>query len=156
MNSTVRPMKLSEVDEVVQLWRRLASDHTLIIDDENLTRFREFLEGLSKEDENQVLVYEMERRIVGFLTFMKKARSMLRLRRSRAMITDLYVEEEYRGQGIASKLLERCLQYLKSMGVEEVRVNVLVDNAPAISLYRKLGFADHMILMSRPLQSAAY
>jgi len=151
MNSAVRPMKLSEVDEVVQLWRRLASDHTLIIDDENLTRFREFLEGLSKEDENQVLVYEMERRIMGFLMFMKKARSMLRLRRSRAMITDLYVEKEYRGQGIASKLLERCLQYLKSMGAEEVRVNVLVDNAPAISLYRKLGFTDHMILMSRPL-----
>jgi len=151
MNSAVRPMKLSEVDEVVQLWRRLASDHTLIIDDENLTRFREFLEGLSKEDENQVLVYGTELRIVGFLMFVKKARSMLRLRRSRAMITDLYVEEEYRGQGIASKLLERCLQYLKSMDVEEVRVNVLVDNAPAISLYRKLGFTDHMILMSRPL-----
>ncbi len=144
-------MKLTEVDEVVQLWRRLASDQTLIIDDENLTRFREFLEGLSKEDENQVLAYEINGRIVGFLMFMKQARSMLKLKRSRAMITDLYVEEEHRGRGIASKLLERCLQYLKSLGVEEVRVNVLVDNAPAISLYRKTGFIDHMILMSRPL-----
>jgi len=151
MNSTVRPMKLSEVDEVVRLWRRFASDQTLIIDDENLTRFREFLEGLSKEDENQVLAYEINGRVVGFLMFLKQARSMLRLKRSRAMITDLYVEEEHRGQGIASKLLERCLQYLKSLGVEEVRVNVLVDNAPAISLYRKTGFIDHMILMSRPL-----
>jgi len=151
MNSTVRPMKPSEVDEVVRLWRRLASDQTLIIDDENLTRFREFLEGLSKEDENQVLAYEINGRIVGFLMFMKQAKSMLRLKRSRAMITDLYVEEEHRGRGIASKLLERCLQYLKSLGVEEVRVNVLVDNAPAISLYRKTGFIDHMILMSRPL-----
>ena len=151
MNLTVRPMKLTEVDEVVQLWRRLASDQTLIIDDENLTRFREFLEGLSKEDENQVLAYEINGRIVGFLMFMKQARSMLKLKRSRAMITDLYVEQEHRGRGIASKLLERCLQYLKSLGVEEVRVNVLVDNAPAISLYRKTGFIDHMILMSRPL-----
>jgi len=151
MNSTVRPMKLTEVDEVVQLWRRLASDQTLIIDDENLTRFREFLEGLSKEDENQVLAYEINGRIVGFLMFMKQARSMLKLKRSRAMITDLYVEEEHRGQGIASKLLERCLQYLKSSGIEEVRVNVLVDNVPAISLYRKTGFIDHMLLMSRPL-----
>jgi len=144
-------MKLTEVDEVVQLWRRLASDQTLIIDDENLTRFREFLEGLSKEDENQILAYEINGRIVGFLMFMKQARSMLKLKRSRAMITDLYVEEEHRGRGIASELLERCLQYLKSLGVEEVRVNVLVDNAPAISLYRKTGFIDHMILMSRPL-----
>jgi len=144
-------MKLTEVDEVVQLWRRLASDQTLIIDDENLTRFREFLEGLSKEDENQVLAYEINGRIVGFLMFMKQARSMLKLKRSRAMITDLYVEQEHRGRGIASKLLERCLEYLKSLGVEEVRVNVLVDNAPAISLYRKTGFIDHMILMSRPL-----
>jgi len=151
MNLTVRPMKLTEVDEVVQLWRRLASDQTLIIDDENLTRFREFLEGLSKEDENQVLAYEINGRIVGFLMFMKQARSMLKLKRSRAMITDLYVEQEHRGRGIASKLLERCLEYLKSLGVEEVRVNVLVDNAPAISLYRKTGFIDHMILMSRPL-----
>jgi len=151
MNLTVRPMKLTEVDEVVQLWRRLASDQTLIIDDENLTRFREFLEGLSKEDENQILAYEINGRIVGFLMFMKQARSMLKLKRSRAMITDLYVEEEHRGRGIASELLERCLQYLKSLGVEEVRVNVLVDNAPAISLYRKTGFIDHMILMSRPL-----
>jgi len=151
MNSTVRPMNLSEVDEVVQLWRKLASDQTLMIDDENLTRFREFLNALGKEDENHVLAFEIDGRIVGFLMFMKQARSMLRLKRSRAMITDLYVEEEHRGQGIASKLLERCLQYLKSLGVEEVRVNVLVDNAPAISLYRTTGFIDHMILMSGPL-----
>jgi len=146
----VRPMILPEVDEVAQLWRKLASNAALIIDEENLKRFREFLEALCKEDENQVLVYEINR-VVGFLMFVKQARSMLRLKRSRAMITDLYVEEEYRGQGIASKLLERCLQYLKSMGVEEVRVNVLVNNTPAISLYRKLGFTDHMTIMSRPL-----
>jgi len=144
-------MKSFEVDDVVELWRKLTSDGTLIIDDENLKRFREFLEGLSKEDENQVLVSEINGRIVGFLMFMKQARSMLRLRRSRAMITDLYVDEEYRHQGLASKLLERCLEHLRSTGVEEVRVSVLADNARAVSLYRKLGFTDHMIMMNRPL-----
>jgi len=149
-------MKSSEIDDVVQLWRKLASNGILIIDDENLKLFREFLEGLGKEDENQVLVSDVDGRIVGFLMFTKQAKSMLRLRHSRAMINDLYIEEEYRGQGLASRLLERCLEYLKSRGVEEVRVSVSAENAPAISLYRKVGFMDQMIIMSRPLQPASY
>jgi len=156
MNSTVRPMKPFEVDEVVQFWRRLAEDMsalggTHMIDDENLRRFREFLEGLSKEDENQVLVPQIDGRIVGFLMFMKQARSPLRSKHSRATITDLYVDEKHRRRGIASKLLERCLEYMSSRGVEEVRVNLLVSNEPARSLYRKLGFTDQMIIMNKPL-----
>jgi len=149
-------MKPFEVDDVVQLWRKLASDGTLVLDDENLKRFREFLESLYKEDESQVLVSEINGRIVGFLMFMKQARSVLKLRRSRAMITDLYVDEEYRHQGLAAKLLERCLEYLRSRGVEEVRVSASADNAPAISLYRKLGFTEHMITMSKMLQPSSY
>jgi len=155
-NSVVRPMKPSEAHEVVQLWRRLAQDMsglggTHIVDDESLRRFHEFLEGLRKEDENQVLVSEINARIVGFLTFMKQAGSPLRSKYSRATIEDLYVDEDYRRTGIATELLERCLEYLRSRAVEEVRVNVLANNTTARNLYRKLGFSEHMIIVNKRL-----
>ena len=157
MNFTVRPLKPFEVDDVVRLWRRLAEDPsasgaTLIVDDENTGRFKEFLKGLSRDDENQVLVSEIDGKIVGFIMFAKQARSMLRLRHSHAMITDLYVDEEHRRHGIAYMMVKGCLDYLRSRNIEHVRVNVVANNTPARELYKKLGFTDDMITMNKPLE----
>ena len=160
MNSTVRPMKPFEMDDIVELWSRLAREmlalgSTVAVDKENVKGFREFLRSLSKEDENQVIISEIDGRIVGFLMFLKKAKSPVRLTHSQATIDSLYVDEEHRRKGIATQLLKRCLEYLRSTDVEDVRVNFLANNIPARGLYKKLGFTDHMIIMNRQLQSTS-
>jgi len=55
-------------------------------------------------------------------------------------ISVLAVLPTYRRQGIASALIKTAIQYLRSLGVSAVRVDVHVTNTPAIQAYKKLGF----------------
>ena len=47
---------------------------------------------------------------------------------------------EYRGRGIASKLIEDAFERAKERGFKQVSLNCEFDNEGAMKLYEKLGF----------------
>lgn len=53
----------------------------------------------------------------------------------------LTVRVRYRGMGIAQALVRRVIDQARAEGASTLSLHVLQDNAPALSLYRKLGFA---------------
>lgn len=48
--------------------------------------------------------------------------------------------EAYRGQGLATKIFEYSIPFLKQSGIEQYLLEVLQHNTKAVSVYRKLGF----------------
>ena len=57
-------------------------------------------------------------------------------------ITNVAVDEEARGNGIATQMLIYAMEEMKKEGVEAFTLEVRVSNAPAIRLYEKLGFEN--------------
>lgn len=53
---------------------------------------------------------------------------------------------EFRGQGIGSQLLKAVLDQAKKFGLEKIELNVYSSNAPAIALYKKLGFEQEGLI----------
>lgn len=51
------------------------------------------------------------------------------------------VATRYRGMGVAEALMRQAIAAARDAGADEVRLTVFADNAPALALYRKLGFA---------------
>lgn len=51
------------------------------------------------------------------------------------------VHPEFRGRGIGEALVRACLDKTPRKGITRIELDVRADNAPAIALYRKLGFA---------------
>jgi ribosomal protein S18 acetylase RimI-like enzyme len=64
----------------------------------------------------------------------------------------VYVRPHFRRAGVGRELILRALKWGYDMGGEYCDLNVLAEN-PAISLYKKLGFAETAIKMKRPLQT---
>lgn len=52
----------------------------------------------------------------------------------------IYVEPEYRGQGIGRKLAESGLAWLKQQGCRHIDVLVAGGNEAVLPFYEKLGF----------------
>jgi ribosomal-protein-alanine N-acetyltransferase len=52
----------------------------------------------------------------------------------------LYVIPEYRGRGLASKLLSQAIKQAKELGFKMILIQVFDQNKPAIRLYEKFGF----------------
>ncbi|MFX1598562.1 MAG: ribosomal protein S18-alanine N-acetyltransferase, partial [Promethearchaeota archaeon] len=83
-----------------------------------------------------------DRKIIGYI--------MCRLERGRSSFDSIWVErghvvsiaveDAYRGYGIGSELMKRAMDEMKKAGAAECVLEVRVSNAPAINLYKKLGF----------------
>jgi ribosomal protein S18 acetylase RimI-like enzyme len=65
-------------------------------------------------------------------------------------IYELFVIEEFRGNGISKQLMRAGIDQLKNKGYSEVRLSAYAGNH-AIKLYEKLGFKIRKVSMSLPL-----
>ena len=62
--------------------------------------------------------------------------------RGDAQLLNIAVDPSARGRGAAKALVIGGLKYLAEQRVPEVRLEVRPDNAPAISVYRRVGFIE--------------
>ena len=60
-------------------------------------------------------------------------------------ITNVSVDPEYSGKGIASKLLNKCYKHFENKRYFHIFLEVFLDNKKAINLYFKQGFIKHKI-----------
>jgi mycothiol synthase len=75
-------------------------------------------------------------KIAGYCwTFMAPANG-----KTRGIIGMIGVAPDYRGRGVSQPILLAGMEYLKSIGVEDIGLHVDGDNTPAISLYLSVGF----------------
>jgi ribosomal protein S18 acetylase RimI-like enzyme len=60
-----------------------------------------------------------------------------------AFVDELYIQEEYRGQGIGKKSLQFAEEICREQGIQALHLEVERENANAQAVYRKAGFVDH-------------
>jgi ribosomal protein S18 acetylase RimI-like enzyme len=70
--------------------------------------------------------------------------------RINGFIYELFVLDEFRGNGISKRLIETGIDHLKQEGYSEVRLSAFAGNQ-AIKLYEKLGFCIRTVTMSMPI-----
>jgi ribosomal-protein-alanine N-acetyltransferase len=81
----------------------------------------------------QVLVSEADGRLAGFL-------SLLRWPQATGAVDDIAVRPELQGRGLGEAMMRWALAWFRQEGMRRAWLDVLLDNAPALSLYKKLGF----------------
>lgn len=68
-----------------------------------------------------------------------------------AELENMFILDEYRCQGIGSKLVEEFLNWSKKQGVSRVRVIASAQNHRAIDFYKKHGFQEYDIILEGEL-----
>ena len=64
-----------------------------------------------------------------------------------AFIGFLYVEPDFRGQGVNQRVLDHLFEWARVNGLPEIHLTVYPDNAPAIRAYEKVGFEPYILEM---------
>jgi ribosomal protein S18 acetylase RimI-like enzyme len=102
-----------------------------------------------------VLVAErIDGALVGYLYGALEGVSWEDLRGPCGYLHDVWVEEDARHAGVATSLIEHACARLKERGAPRVVLMTASRNASAHALFRKLGFRDTMIEMTRELADA--
>ncbi len=59
----------------------------------------------------------------------------------------MYVEPDFRGQGVVQDIIETLLAWARSEGVVDFYLDVFAENEPAVRAYEKFGFERNLIEM---------
>jgi ribosomal protein S18 acetylase RimI-like enzyme len=143
----VREATAADKEMLLELWRAFEAE---VPDLEVLTESPdEAWADLSQHIENGVaLVAEEEGKPIGFAFA-----GIGRIHPGIAHLTDLYVVPEARSAGIGTRLVEEVESRLRERGISHLSLHVLVSNPRARDLYKRLGFADHELLMIKSLEA---
>ena len=63
-----------------------------------------------------------------------------RIRNIEAYIFDVFVNNEYRGQGYAGEMIRQLMRYLHGRGIDKAYLAVSTSNNSAMKAYKKSGF----------------
>jgi len=102
------------------------------------------------KDKMKILVAELKGKIIGYIVMMLGVKDSS-TGYPHAWIFDLYVEPEYRGRGIAKKLLKIAEDVAIRGGYKYIGLTVTTDNEVAVRLYSKLGYQEERKIMVKEL-----
>ena len=126
MNLLIRPAQLFDLDGLVAL------ENTCFTTDK-LSR-RSFRHWISNDEHSALLIAETDGQIGGYILIIYYPGTRM------ARIYSLAVPPQLRGQGIAKALMSAGEQAAEEDGRFYLRLEVGIDNSPAIKLYESLGF----------------
>jgi RimJ/RimL family protein N-acetyltransferase len=99
---------------------------------------RQWIENMQKQG-NLILIAENEGEIIGDLLFILGQKK----RNAHTGELALGVQEQYRGKGIGSQLLQSLIIWAKGQkSIKKLCLQVIEGNDPAIGLYKKVGFQE--------------
>lgn len=110
-------------------------------------------EALGPEGPAPVGVPDPDRDLVAFVSTSVDACPEVFDRPDRLVVGDIYVDESYRGTGLADRLLERALTDAREQDCGELRLDVDVDNERALAFYEKRGFEPYRRQLTRSVET---
>lgn len=136
----IRPITVSDAENFLMLCKRIDESGFMRYEpgERNMTveQQRNSIEKILSEKNSIIFVAETEQRLVGYIAAF--GGNLIRTRHSATLV--LGVLEDYRGQGVATKLFNKLFEWAKDVGISRLELTVMKHNEKAFNLYKKMGF----------------
>lgn len=140
----IRKATNKDITAISELYREQFREMAKLIPDfiKEGEQSNEFLEKTVLDENSDILVYDNEGEIVGFILLQEKTRPDFdfMLPGKFCYIMDIIVTENHRGKGFGTALMNAAKAWANEHNCSFVNLDVLVNNHSAIKLYKKLGF----------------
>ncbi|MEH1904375.1 MAG: GNAT family N-acetyltransferase [Nostoc sp.] len=114
-------------------------------------RYERWLTRLATSDRSVFLVSENEGQLVAFLVATVEREIPIYRLEEFAFIHDIWVEPEYRQNGIARQMVMLSVERFHQMGIKQIRLDTAVANEASRRLFASCGFRLSIIEMLREL-----
>ena len=137
---SVKRITVNEIHLVVNLFDNYRLFYKQTSD---LALAKDFLTERLKNNESVIFVVLDNEKPIGFTQLYPTYSSVRAIRNW--ILNDLYVDEDYRKQGIGKILIDAAMDFGISTGAKYVQLETAVDNYGAQHLYESIGFAKQLL-----------
>jgi len=153
----IRGAEHGDLDAVAALWEELTSLHHALDNrfwiraDDGREKYRDWVaEGLDQDD-RVLVVAEAQGQVVGFIHGMLKDTPPPLASKLTGQVTDLIVDEEHRGRGVGTRLVEAASRWFREKEAQQLMLNAAFCNRPAREFWRSMGFEPWVQTLWKPL-----
>lgn len=136
MKIKFRELSFSEIDIIKPLWEKLNEHH--IQCSEFRENFKQFTFAARKkrlkDKQLKVLVAYHDKLLIGYCI------SSIIEYETEGEIESIFIENEFRNQGIGREFMERSVNWFKEKGIGDIKIQVAAGNEDALDFYNKFGF----------------
>ena len=140
----VRKATIDDLSSILKLYREQFKEMSKLIPDfiKIGDQSIDFIEKIIINDDSDILVYENDSEVVGFILLQAKVRPDFSfiVPGKYCYIMDLIVTEKYRDKGFGTALMNSAKDWAKERDCNFINLDVLSNNPRAITLYEKLGY----------------
>ena len=140
----IRKATANDTAQISELYREQFKEMAKLIPDfiKEGDQSVEFIESTISGENSDILVYEDDGKVVGFILLQAKTRPDFPfiVQGKFCYIMDVLVTENCRGKGFGTELMNSAKEWATERGCIFVNLDVLSNNTDAIRLYEKLGF----------------
>lgn len=115
-------------------------------------RYEKWFRRLVNSDRTAFLVAADENKLVAFVVATIQEEIPIYRLQEFAIIHDLWVEPEYRQQGIARELVTQTIERFQQIGVKQIRLDTVAPNEASRRLFASCGFRVSIIEMLMELE----
>lgn len=153
----IRKASLPDINRIADIHKQLTAYHCEL-DNETFKMpddeyFSDFLISTVKSDKGEIFVFEDNNIIKGYALVTKNVRELpIKITKKVCLIDQLAVDENYRHEGIGTKLIDYIKSYVKENDFDVLEICVRAENDNAYKLYEKSGFEPQLITMEIKLK----
>jgi GNAT superfamily N-acetyltransferase len=150
---TIRPATAEDVPHVLPMVDKVEGLHETWdpakygFRDKPSRMYHKWLIGRTTDPRSVFLVAEREGRLVAFLVGTVDQEIPIYRIKEYGFIQDLWVEEDYRHEGIARQMVMLAIEKFRQFGVKQIRLDTAAANEPARKLFSSCGFRPSTIEM---------
>ena len=149
----IRRAELKDINPILSLLSQVLEVHATIRPDlfiSGRTKYTaEALENMIPDDENPIYVALNDNNVVGyvFAVIIDNPETNATYPKKEFYIDDLCVDENARGNNIATALFEYAQSEASRLSCDVITLNVWAGNTPAENFYRKMGMKPRKTMM---------
>jgi ribosomal protein S18 acetylase RimI-like enzyme len=149
-NILIRKYKNSDLNSAIEVYKNLCKFYGLKFDLEGSKKF--FSVRSYFEQYHTLVAFDTEKREVVGLAFSEVVTEETQT--TSGNIKLIFVEEEYRRQGIMTDIISAAYDYFKEINADNVRIYLRNENLPYLSYYsEKLGFSPIITIVEKSTKS---
>lgn len=141
---SVRPASIEDLEAVKVLFDQY---RVFYGKNSDLCQAHDFILARLNNQDSKIFVAEIYSRVIVAFVQLYPVFSSISAKSS-WILNDLYVAEQYRQNGIASKLIEHVIQFANLTCAASISLQTGKDNLSAQSLYEKLNFVQDEYFLS--------
>jgi ribosomal protein S18 acetylase RimI-like enzyme len=110
-------------------------------------RYQRWLTARADDPRSVFLVADREPELAGFLIATVETEIPIYTLKEYGFIHDVWVEDDYRHEGIARQLVMLAIERFTAIGLEQIRLDTAAVNDPARALFKSCGFRPSTVEM---------